>query len=68
MDAALHQSQLAPAIQAEPTPILEHRRNVKAALSEAEWSGDDISAESLRKEMARVKRAIASGEMWEVPF
>jgi len=51
-----------------PIPIHDYRRVIQTQLADAEWSGDDSSAEALRKEMARVERAIASGEMWDVPF
>ena len=51
-----------------PIPILDYRRTVKARLTDAEWSGDEDTAAALRAELARIERAIAAGEQWEVPF
>jgi len=52
----------------QPIPILEYRKQVRADLAEAEWSGDDARAAVLRRELDRVEQDIAAGEMWEVPF
>ncbi len=51
-----------------PIPILDYRRTVIARLTDAEWSGDEDAAAALRVELARIERAIAAGEQWEVPF
>ena len=55
-------------VSPHPIPILDYRRTVKARLTDAEWSGDEDTAAALRAELARIERAIAAGEQWEVPF
>ena len=51
-----------------PISIHDYLRNLKAALSEAEWSGDDKRADYLRRQIKRVERDIERGELWEVPW
>lgn len=52
----------------KPIPIRDYLRNLKAELSEAEWSGDDKRADYLRSEIERVERDIKRGELYEVPW
>lgn len=57
-----------PVSNPSPIPIHDHLRSLEAALSDAEWNGDEAKANRLRMEIERVRRDIERGELWEVPF
>jgi hypothetical protein len=52
----------------DPEPIERHLRRLQRELADAEWAGDEASAERLRAEIMITEIAIGLGELWVTDF